>query len=127
VEKKDHRHAPCDCSNAMTQAAVLPEFKEWLQDLQLAERVAQAYNEGIEEKTEVSYPFVHSEYPGKVYLETSLFHSDDGRVWLDRPRHRGCYSHLNVEQIMKKSPFCIHDKEVNQPYLKNFPTYQPSI
>lgn len=114
-----------------------PIYKEWLRDPQLADQVAQAFNEGVKEHGKVAYPFCHSDYPGKVYFETSLCQSRDGKVWLDRPRHKGCYSHINIEKgtlfnfigKMFKEPrsYTPLDKVTLHPHLDMLPLYRPSI
>jgi hypothetical protein len=102
-------------------------YKEWLQDDQLADKVAQAYNEGVQLHNKVAYPFCHSESPGKVYFETSLCQSTDEKVWLDRPKHKGCYSHLNVEGFPKLNHNLLMDTRTMHRHLQNFPSYLPSI
>lgn len=103
-------------------------YKAWLQDPELADKVAHAYNNGNNQRREGNpYPFCHSEYPGQLYFETSLCRSREGKVWLDRPLHRGCYSHLNVEGRPKRKYFFPRHTQTSHHLLRNFPSYRPSM
>lgn len=106
---------------------IFPVYKEWLQDTQLAEQVAKAYNQGVKEHDGARYPFCHSESPGKVYFETSKCKSLDHRVWLDRPKHRGCYSHINIEDLPKLRYESTRDTDTFNRHLTKFPFYLPSL
>jgi hypothetical protein len=99
-----------------------PILVDWLQDSDLAEKVAQSYNKGIphDNKQEQQqqdwsppYPFRHSTfYFGRLYYQPSSCQlSDDNdedkaAIWLDRPTIRGPYSnHLNIEKLPWPSDF----------------------
>lgn len=77
-------------------------YKEWLKmDIELAEKVAKSFNQGINKSNNAEYPFKYAGWSHELLYHSESCHCPNSKIWLQRPTNRGSHKKSRIRYYPK--------------------------